>query len=158
MALALGAGAWLSATHSANAEMAPNVTYTLLDGRSADLAALRGKVVLVNFWATSCTACVHEMPQIVALHETFKSRGYDTLAVAMRYDPPASVIRFAESRRLPFGVVIDNTGAVARGFGSVELTPTSVLINQRGEIVARYVGEPDFSALQALVERLLTKG
>ena len=138
--------------------MAPNVTYTLLDGRSADLVALRGKVVLVNFWATSCTACVHEMPQIVALHETFKSRGYDTLAVAMRYDPPASVIRFAESRRLPFGVVIDNTGAVARGFGSVELTPTSVLINQRGEIVARYVGEPDFSALQALVERLLTKG
>ena len=138
--------------------MAPNVTYTLLDGRSADLAALRGKVVLVNFWATSCTACVHEMPQIVALHETFKSRGYDTLAVAMRYDPPASVIRFAESRRLPFGVVIDNTGAVARGFGSVELTPTSVLINQRGEIVARYVGEPDFSALHALVERLLTKG
>ena len=138
--------------------MAPNVTYTLLDGRRADLAALRGKVVLVNFWATSCTACVHEMPQIAALHETFKSRGYDTLAVAMRYDPPASVIRFAESRRLPFGVVIDNTGAVARGFGSVELTPTSVLINQRGEIVARYVGEPDFAALQALVERLLTKG
>ena len=138
--------------------MAPNVTYTLLDGRRADLAALRGKVVLVNFWATSCTACVHEMPQIAALHETFKSRGYDTLAVAMRYDPPASVIRFAESRRLPFGVVIDNTGAVARGFGSVELTPTSVLINQRGEIVARYVGEPDFSALHALVERLLTKG
>ena len=138
--------------------MAPNVTYTLLDGRRADLVALRGKVVLVNFWATSCTACVHEMPQIAALHETFKSRGYDTLAVAMRYDPPASVIRFAESRRLPFGVVIDNTGAVARGFGSVELTPTSVLINQRGEIVARYVGEPDFSALQALVERLLTKG
>ena len=138
--------------------MAPNVTYTLLDGRRADLVALRGKVVLVNFWATSCTACVHEMPQIAALHETFKSRGYDTLAVAMRYDPPASVIRFAESRRLPFGVVIDNTGAVARGFGSVELTPTSVLINQRGEIVARYVGEPDFSALHALVERLLTKG
>ena len=138
--------------------MAPNVTYTLLDGRRADLVALRGKVVLVNFWATSCTACVHEMPQIAALHEKFKSRGYDTLAVAMRYDPPASVIRFAESRRLPFGVVIDNTGAVARGFGSVELTPTSVLINQRGEIVARYVGEPDFSALHALVERLLTKG
>ena len=76
----------------------------------------------------------------------------------MRYDPPASVIRFAESRRLPFGVVIDNKGEVARGFGSVELTPTSVLINQRGEIVARYVGEPDFSALHALVERLLTKG
>ena len=158
LALALGVGGWFATAHFTGAEMAPNVAYTLLDGRSSDLAALRGKVVLVNFWATSCTACVHEMPQIAALHEAFKSRGYDTLAVAMRYDPPASVIRFAESHRLPFGVVIDNTGAMARGFGSVELTPTSVLINQRGEIVERFVGEPDFAALHALVERLLAKG
>ena len=142
----------------ARAEMAPNVTYTLLNGRSTDLAALRGKVVLVNFWATNCTACVQEMPQIAALHEKFKARGYDTLAVAMRYDPPAHVIRFAETHHLPFGVVIDNTGAVARGFGSVELTPTSVLINKRGEIVERFVGEPDFVALHALVERLLAEG
>ena len=158
VALALGVGGWFATTQFTGAEMAPNVAYTLLDGRRTDLAALRGKVVLVNFWATSCTVCVHEMPRIAALHEKFKSRGYDTLAVAMRYDPPASVIRFAESRHLPFGVVIDNTGAVARGFGSVELTPTSVLINKRGQIVERFVGEPDFEALHALVERLLAEG
>jgi peroxiredoxin len=97
------------------------------------------------------------MPQIVATHERFKSRGFDTLAVAMSYDPPAYVINFAETRKLPFGVAIDNTGAIAKSFGQVQLTPTSVLINKRGEIVKRYVGEPDFAALHQLVEKLLAE-
>jgi peroxiredoxin len=97
------------------------------------------------------------MPQFVALHEKFKARGYETLAVAMRHDPPALVIRFAEQRRLPFGVVIDNTGAFAKGFDDVQVTPTTVLINQRGEIVQRSIGAPDFAALDALVEKLLAQ-
>ena len=139
-------------------ETAPDVAYTLLDRSQSSLNQLRGKVVLVNFWATSCESCVHEMPRIVALHEKFKQRGYETLAVAMRYDPPARVIYFAESRKLPFGVAIDNTGEIAKRFGEVQLTPTSVLINQRGEIVKRFVGEPDFAALHRLVDKLLTPG
>lgn len=138
-------------------ETVPNVGYTLLDGSKATTEQLRGKVVLINFWATSCTTCVHEMPQIVATHEKFKSRGYETLAVAMSYDPPAYVINFAQSRKLPFGVAIDNTGAIAKSFGSVQLTPTSVLVNKRGEIVKRYVGEPDFVALHQLVDKLLAE-
>jgi peroxiredoxin len=137
--------------------MAPSVGYTLLDGRKSSTDQLRGKVVLVNFWATDCAPCVQEMPQFVALHEKFSARGLETLAVAMRHDPPALVIRFAEQRRLPFGVVIDNTGAVAKSFDAVQVTPTSVLINKRGEIVRRIVGEPDFAALNALVEKLLAE-
>lgn len=136
---------------------APDVSYTLLDGSKSTTGALRGKVVLINFWATSCTTCVREMPHIVATHEKFKARGYETLAVAMSYDPPAYVVNFAESRKLPFGVVIDNTGAIAQSFGQVQLTPTTILINKRGEIVKRYVGEPDFVALEKLVDRLLTE-
>ena len=155
--LTVGAGGWLFATSNTAAKMAPDVTYTLLDGRTSSLAALRGQVVLVNFWATSCASCVHEMPQMAATHAKFNAQGYQMLAVAMRYDPPANVIRFAETQRLPFGVVIDNTGAVAKGFGSVEVTPTSVLINKRGEIVKRFVGEPDFAALNELIEKLLAQ-
>jgi peroxiredoxin len=157
-ALAIGVGAYLSFDTDDARQNAPSVAYTLLDGTASSTDALRGKVVLVNFWATSCTTCVHEMPQIVATHERFKARGFETLAVAMSYDPPAAVMRFAESRKLPFGVVIDNTGAVARSFGDVRLTPTTVLINQRGEIVKRYVGEPDFAGLNRLVEALLAAG
>ncbi len=157
VALAIGVGAFLAYQSVGTRESAPDVAYTLLDGSTARTAALRGKVVLVNFWATSCTTCVHEMPQIVATHEKFKSRGFETLAVAMSYDPPAYVVNFAETRKLPFGVAIDNTGAIAKSFGEVRLTPTSVLINKRGEIVKRYVGEPDFAALHALVEQLLAE-
>lgn len=138
-------------------EMAPPVRYVLLDGRPADASQWQGKVMLVNFWATSCTTCVKEMPAIVATHEKFKARGFDTLAVAMSYDPPAFVANFAESRKLPFGVAIDNTGEIARQFGKIQLTPTTLLINKRGEIVKRYVGEPDFSALHRLVEQLLAE-
>ncbi len=155
-AAAIGLTAYLTMGSISHAQ-APSVAYTLLDGRTSTTDALRGKVVLVNFWATSCTTCVKEMPQIVATYEKYKDRGYDTLAVAMSYDPPAYVANFAETRKLPFGVAIDNTGLIAKSFGDVQLTPTSVLINKRGEIVKRYVGEPDFAALHALVEELLAE-
>ena len=150
-------GGYLAFQGLGRSESAPTVGYTLLDGTKATTADLRGKVVLINFWATSCTTCVHEMPQIVATHEKYKSRGFRTLAVAMEYDPPAYVANFAESRKLPFDVAIDNTGDIAKRFGEVRLTPTTYVLNKRGEIVKRYVGEPDFKALHALLEQLLAE-
>jgi peroxiredoxin len=158
VALAFGVGGYLAYARVGAGNTAPNVGYTLLDGSTSTTDQLRGKVVLVNFWATDCAPCVHEMPLLVATHEKFRARGYDTLAVAMRYDPPALVIAFAERRKLPFGVVIDNTGAVAKSFDAVRVTPTSVLINRRGEIVKRFVGEVDVPTLHALVEKLLAEG
>jgi peroxiredoxin len=157
VALAVGVGGYLAFETLNGGAMAPNVAYTLLDGSHSTTEQLRGKVVLVNFWATDCTTCVKEMPNIVATHEKYKARGYETLAVAMSYDPPAYVINFAETRKLPFGVAIDNTGAIAKSFGQVQLTPTSVLIDKHGQIVKRYVGEPDFVALHQLVEKLLAE-
>ncbi len=112
---------------------------------------------MVNFWATSCTTCVAEMPEIVATHNKFKDKGYETLAVAMRYDPPSYVVNFAQTRQLPFKVAIDNTGAVARAWGDVQLTPTTFLVNKRGEIVKRYVGAPNFAELHQLIEKLLAE-
>lgn len=156
VAAAIGVGGYL-AFESTASEQAPNVNYTLLDGSKANLDQLRGKVVLVNFWATDCDTCIKEMPNIVATHEKYKGKGFETLAVAMSYNPPAYVINYAETRKLPFGVVIDNTGNFAKSFGKVQLTPTSVLIDKRGEIVKRYVGEPDFVALHQLVEKLLAE-
>jgi peroxiredoxin len=157
VALAVGVGGYLAYETLNGGAMAPNVAYTLLDGSKSTTEQLRGKVVLVNFWSTDCTTCVKEMPNIVATHEKYKARGYETLAVAMSYDPPAYVIKFAETRKLPFGVAIDNTGAIAQSFGQVRLTPTSVLIDKHGQIVKRYVGEPDFAALHQLVEKLLAE-
>jgi peroxiredoxin len=135
---------------------APAFDYTRLDGSPAHSGALRGQVVLVNFWATTCAVCVAEMPQLVDTHRRFATRGLQTLAVAMQHDPPASVVRFAETRRLPFHVVIDNTGSIARSFGDVAATPTTFVIDRRGRIARSWVGRPDFVALNGLIETLLS--
>jgi peroxiredoxin len=151
LACALGAAALLLV----GSQQAPASTFTLLDGSQKQTADLRGKVTLVNFWATSCITCVAEMPQMVETFEKFKDRGYGTVAVAMAYDPPSYVVNFAQSRKLPFDVAIDNTGAVAKAWGDVNLTPTSYLVDKNGTIVKRYVGQPNFAELHQLIEKLL---
>ena len=153
IALAAGAGVYLSTGVSA----APASTFVRLDGSTKTTDDLKGKVTLVNFWATSCVTCVGEMPKVIATYDKYKAQGYDTLAVAMSYDPPSYVVNFAETRKLPFKVAIDNTGAVAKAWGDVALTPTTYIVNKRGEIVKRYVGEPDFAELHKLIEKLLAE-
>jgi peroxiredoxin len=148
-----GAAAYLGSASAA----APDSTFVLLDGSRRTTADLKGHVTLVNFWATSCVTCVGEMPKVIATYEKYKGRGYDTLAVAMSYDPPSYVVNYAETRKLPFKVAIDNTGAVAKSWGDVQLTPTTYVVNKRGEIVKRYVGEPDFAELHKLIEKLLAE-
>jgi peroxiredoxin len=140
------------------AQAAPESTFVLLDGSKKTTADLKGKVTLVNFWATSCVTCVAEMPKIISTHNKYQAQGYDTLAVAMAYDPPSYVVNYAETRKLPFKVAIDNTGAVAKAWGDVQLTPTTFIVNKRGEIVKRFVGEPDFAALHQLIEKLIAEG
>lgn len=140
-----------------SSEPAPPSTFVLLDGSQTTTSDLVGKVTLVNFWATTCVSCVKEMPELAATYQKFKDRGFETVAVAMSYDPPSYVVNFAQSRQLPFKVAIDNTGEVARAWGEVKLTPTTFLVNKRGEIVKRYVGEPDFAALHQLLDKLLSE-
>jgi len=137
-------------------QTAPESHFVLLDGSQTSTSQLRGKVTLINFWATSCTICVAEMPQITSTYSQFRTRGFETVAVAMRYDPPSYVVNFAQSRQLPFKVAIDNTGAVAKAWGDVQLTPTTYLVDQQGLVVKKYVGTPDFKELHQLIEKLLT--
>jgi peroxiredoxin len=151
--LAMG-GALVFGTANASA---PASTFVLLDGSKQSTADLKGKVTLVNFWATSCVTCVGEMPKVIATYDKYHAKGYDTLAVAMSYDPPSYVVNYSETRKLPFKVAIDNTGAVAKAWGDVQLTPTTYLVNKKGEIVKRYVGEPDFAELHQLIEKLLAE-
>lgn len=134
---------------------APESTFVLLDGSKVSTTDFKGKVTLVNFWATSCTTCVAEMPKVIATYDKYKSKGFDTVAVAMSYDPPAYVVNYAETRKLPFKVAIDNTGAVAKAWGEVKLTPTTYIVDKQGHIVKRYVGEPNFVELHTLIEKLL---
>ncbi|MGH8808619.1 MAG: peroxiredoxin family protein [Noviherbaspirillum sp.] len=134
---------------------APDVTFTSLSGEKITMQSLRGKVVMVNFWATSCTTCVKEMPDMVQTYNKYKDKGLDFVAVAMSYDPPNYVLNYAQTRNLPFKVALDTQGEVAKSFDDVKLTPTTYVIDKNGRIIKRYVGEPDFAALHQLLEKAL---
>jgi len=134
---------------------APEVQFVTLKGEKLATSDLRGKVVLVNFWATDCTTCMHEMPQLIETYKKFAPQGFETIAVAMSYDPPNYVLNYAEKNALPFKVALDVKGDIAKRFGDIRLTPTSFLIDKQGRIVKQYLGEPDFAAFQALVAQKL---
>ena len=150
--LALAAGGYASMTGSTPA---PSVTFINLKGEKISSDSLKGRVVMVNFWATSCATCVKEMPQMVDTYNKFKGQGLEFVAVAMKYDPPNYVVNFTETRKLPFIVALDSGGDIAKAFNDVTLTPTTYVIDKDGKVLKRYVGEPDFVALHALLQRAL---
>jgi peroxiredoxin len=130
---------------------APNFNFTTLTGQRQSLAALHGHVVLVNFWATSCSGCVEEMPQIREMYRQYAKDGFEVVAVAMSYDAPNYVKAFTEQYKLPFMVTLDTQGGIAEAFGGIQLTPTSYLIDKQGKIVKRYVGVMDFQEIKKLI-------
>ena len=134
----------------------PAATFTTLEGKPIVLDALRGKVVLVNFWATSCPGCIKEMPDMVEVYQQYRDRGFEIIAVAMSYDPPNYVLNYVETRQLPFPVVLDVNGEHARAFGNVQLTPTTFIIGKDGHILEQKLGELDFVKLRALLDRELS--
>ena len=148
--------------------LAPKVDFTTLKGERIENDALRGKVVLINFWATTCATCIAELPMLIETHNKFTERGLETVAVAMKYDPEDQVRAFVEKTPLPFKVAVDDAtvpdtqndpinGPIAQSFGGVRLTPTTFLIDRRGRIVHKYLGAPDFAALHTLLEELLAE-
>lgn len=154
-AVAVAAVGVLGYTTLSSTKPAPDVTFTSLTGEKVSMQSLRGKVVMVNFWATSCTTCIKEMPAMVQTYNKYKDKGLDFVAVAMSYDPPNYVLNYAQTRNLPFKVALDTQGDVAKSFDDVKLTPTTYVIDKQGKIIKRYVGEPDFAALHELLERAL---
>ena len=150
--LALLLGLWFSLS---NPERAPQAQLALLDGKTMQLSELKGKVVLVNFWATSCPGCIKEMPGLVETYRQYQAKGFETVAVAMSYDPPTHVLNFTKKNGLPFPVALDADGSAAQAFGEVQVTPTSFLLDKDGKIVRRILGEIQFPELHAELDKLL---
>lgn len=132
---------------------APDSIFSTISGEKISLAGLRGKVVLVNFWATTCASCVREMPDIIDVYNQYRGKGFEIIAVAMPYDPPNYVLKFSRDRRLPFPVALDIRGEAVRAFGNVNLTPTSFLIDREGRILEKTTGELDFAELKGKLDK-----
>ena len=135
----------------------PEVTFVSLRGERVARTDLLGKVVVVKFWATDCVYCVKEMPDMVRSYERLRDRGLEFIAVAVRHDPPNYVIRYAETNRPPFKVALDFTGALAKAYGDVTVTPTTFVIDRRGNIVSRTTGPGSLEKFNALLEEKLSE-
>lgn len=143
---------WLS---PGGLKQAPDVALRTIDGNEIHLAQLRGKPVLVTFWATSCPGCVKEIPHLIDLYREFAPQGLQLVAVAMSYDPPDHVLAMRDTRQIPYPIALDITGDAARAFGDVRLTPTSFLIAPDGRIVRQKIGEMEMTDVRAQILAML---
>jgi peroxiredoxin len=135
--------------------VAPEARFITLGGETLSTSQLRGKVVLVEFWATTCGICIKSMPRWADTYRRFAPQGFEMVAVAMQSDHPNNVAAFAQKRALPFKVALDGDGDIAKQFGRVRTTPTSFLIDRNGRVLKKYLGEPDWADFHALVEKAL---
>jgi len=134
---------------------APNVSLKSIRNETVTLEQLKGKVTLITFWATNCPSCLKEIPDLTALYHDYHDKGLELFAISMVYDRPSHVVAMSQSHDIPYSLVLDLRGGLAKAFGQVELIPTTLLINTQGDIVFQTTGLFDLSKMQQRIESLL---
>lgn len=120
---------------------APANTFISITGHPINLPALKGKPVLINFWATDCSACIKEIPHLIELYQQYHAKGLEVIAVAMYYDIPSHVVEMTRAKQIPYPVALDLNAQHANAFGQVQLTPTTFLISPDGFILSKFIGK-----------------
>ena len=134
---------------------APDFTLKDIYGKTLSLSSLKGKVVLINFWATWCPPCKAEMPSMNKIYLDMRAQGFEIIAVST--DNSLSTVKdFLGRNRLDFPVLFDEDKAVARQYHVFSM-PTTFLIDRNGMIVEKFYGEEDWSdpAVRKKIDKLL---
>lgn len=134
-------------------KLAPELALPDLSGKTRRLSELRGKVVLLDFWATWCEPCLEELPELIRLHANLKDRGFTMLGVSVDAEGRETVEPFARDNAIPYPLLLSH-GAVPRGF-PVPGFPTAFLIDREGWIVRRYLGPKSYNQVAEDVEEYL---
>ena len=142
--------AWVSDMN----EPPPHLSFTTLDGRMGTLESLRGKVVLVNFWATWCPYSRHEMPAMQAFYNDYQAKGFEILAFSVD-DEPSKVESYLREQGYTFPALMANAEQ-SHAFGDVSRLPTSFIIDRNGRIRHKISGQVHYGRLQNLIEPLLS--
>lgn len=137
------------------AQIAPNFTMPSLGGGTIGLADYKGKVVLVNIWATWCPPCVREIPRLQRTYEQYKDQGFVLIVMNTTFqDDQAKVEKFVRDQGITYPIAPDTDGKGAADYAG-RLTPTNYLIDQNGKIVSVTVGEVDEAKFKKQVAALL---
>ncbi len=121
-------------------KVAPDFKLVLLDGNSISLSSFKGKVVLLNFWATFCSPCRKEMPALETLWKKYKKQGLVVIAVSIDRSDQQHVQRYVQNAKLSFPVGIDTSKSIQRNY-EVKALPITYIIGRDGKFIARAIGE-----------------
>ncbi|HJT89737.1 MAG TPA: TlpA disulfide reductase family protein [Bryobacteraceae bacterium] len=120
-------------------KMAPDFTLSDASGRPVRLSALRGDVVLLNFWATWCAPCKVEIPMFMGFQQKYRDRGFVVLGVALDEGGWSAVRPYAEAKKINYPVMVGND-RISDLFGGLKAVPTTFLIDRRGRVAAEHIG------------------
>jgi len=134
---------------------APDVTFTTITGQNIAMKDLRGKPVIVTFWATDCPSCIQEIPDLIDIYNQYHAAGLEMVAVAMYYDPPNHVVDMTKAKQLPYPVALDLNSEHAEAFGGIMFTPSTFLIAPDGSVVKKEIGLFDAAKMKSNIESLL---
>ena len=134
---------------------APDFTLASVGGGSKSLSDYKGKVVMLNFWATWCGPCKREIPDFIEMQEAYRDQGFEILGVSLD-DPNArdAVAAFVKSQGINYDIVYGN-GEVAQAYGGVRSIPTTFLIDREGNVVSSKVGLTPKAQWESAIEALL---
>jgi cytochrome c biogenesis protein CcmG/thiol:disulfide interchange protein DsbE len=136
------------------ARPAPAFTLQDADGRNVSLADYRGKVVLLNFWATWCGPCKIEIPWFVEFEQKFKDRGFSVLGVSMDDEGWEVVKPYLTKTKVNYRILLGND-KIASDYGGVDSLPTTFIIDKAGQITSTHVGLVSKSEYENEIVRLL---
>ncbi len=142
-------------TSQAYASPAPDITLKTIRNTQVQLHQLKGKVVLVTFWASNCKSCLAEIEDLKSLYQDYHEKGLELFAISMYYDRPNYVVAASKDHQIPYDIVLDLRGGIAKAFGQVELIPTTFLIDTTGDIVYQTTGVFDLPEMQTRIQSLL---
>jgi thiol-disulfide isomerase/thioredoxin len=114
-----------------------NIKFDATNGTKVDLAAMKGKVVLIDFWATWCGPCVEEMPNVISAYDTYHAKGFEVIGISLDEDPEA-LKKFTEANGIKWPMYFDGKswGNIIAGEYGIKGIPATFLINKDGQICA----------------------
>jgi peroxiredoxin len=147
---------FVSSTLLAQQVQAPNFSLKTSDGKTIELAKLKGKAVVLNFWATWCPPCKAEIPDLIQVYKKYKKKGFVLIGISIDQEGWDVVKPFIKEAKIPYPVVLADS-IIVQHYGNFDGIPATFFINSNGMIVDRQIGNLTGAMFETEVKAILPK-